>query len=510
MDLALLPLDDRPVNTTMVRDIAAIGGASVALPPATMLPRFREGGDPSALGTWLTDACADRVQGVVVSLDMLGYGGLIASRISADPLRQVLANLSVLEEIHRRHPELHIGALNVFLRASNSDNASEEPEYWTEHGVQLHSLGGRAHREWLDRLESSTGSGPQVASDGVPADVRRDFALRRLRNHAVNLAGIDLLHAGVVQTLLLTADDTAEFSAGSAEQAIVDYWRALLGPAENLLVYPGADEVASVMTARLLSLRQGQVVGFAVECVEPGGLERVAPFENVPLRVTATRQIGAAGARVVAEDADVRLVVHAPSPSGGDYYGSLPGRRTDDQLVGATVAAVRAALERGERVAVADCRYPNGADPFLVEALRDAGVLLDLLSYGGWNTAGNAMGSTVAAAVTAVVGEAAGTVDRAAQQRFLLTRLVEDYGYQSVVRRELMERGHGYDEVDLYGERGREAAGWVRQRLDDILAVLGGRAAGWHVAEVDFPWGRPFEIGLRLDPAGAPAGGSDA
>jgi hypothetical protein len=510
MDLALLPLDDRPVNTTMVRDIAAIGGASVALPPPSMLPRFREAGDPQALGAWLSDACATGARGVVVSLDMLGYGGLIPSRISSDSLQEVLANLSVLEEIHRRHPELHIGALNVFLRASNSNNASEEPEYWTEHGVRLHSLGGRAHREWLDRLEQPTGGDPQVGSDGVPADVRRDFALRRLRNHAVNLAGIGLLHAGVVQTLLLTADDTAELSAGSAEQAIVDYWRALLGPAGNLLVYPGADEVASVMTARLLSLRQGRVVSFAVECVEPGGLDRVAPFENVPLAVTASRQISAAGARVVAEAPDVRLVVHAPSPDGGDYYGSLPGRRTDDGLVAATVDAVRAALERGERVAVADCRFPNGADPALVEALRDADLLLDLLSYGGWNTAGNAMGSTVAAAVAGVVGEAAGTLDRAAQQRFLLARLVEDYGYQSVVRRELMERGHGYDEVDLYGERGRQAATWVRQRLDDVLTGLAGRDGGWHVAEVDFPWGRPFEIGLRLEPAGTPAGRADA
>jgi hypothetical protein len=510
MDLALLPLDDRPVNTTMVSDIAAIGGASVALPPPEMLPRFREAGDPPALGAWLNDTCATGADGVVASLDLLGYGGLIPSRISSDSLQQVLANLSVLEEIHHRHPGLHIGALNVFLRASNSNNASEEPDYWTDHGVQLHSLGGRAHHEWLDRLGQPTVGDPRVGSDGVPDDVRRDFALRRLRNHAVNLAAIGLLHAGVVQTLLLTADDTAERSAGSAEQAIVDYWRTLLGTADNLLVYPGADEVASVMTARLLSLRQGSVVCFAVECVEPGGLDRVAPFENVPLELTAVRQIGAAGARVVAANPDVRLVVHAPSPDGGDYYGSLPSHPTDAGLVRATVDAVRAGLERGERVAVADCRFPNGADPALVEALRDAGLLLDLLSYGGWNTAGNAMGSTVAAAVAGVVGEAAGTLDSAAQQRFLLTRLVEDYGYQSVVRRELMERGHGYDEVDLYGERGRRAAAWVRQRLDEVLAGLVGPDAGWEVTEVDFPWGRPFEIGLRLARAGAPAGHADA
>jgi hypothetical protein len=502
MDLALLPLDDRPVNTAMVAEIAAIAGASVLLPPSQMLPHFRTAADPRVLGSWLTEVCAGGLHGAVVSLDMLGYGGLIPSRISHDPLREVLTNLYVLEEIHRRHPDLHVGALNVFLRASNSNNASEEPEYWTQFGTDLHALGAKAHRAWLDQLRAGAAL---VGDDRVPDEVRRDFALRRLRNHSVNLAGLSMLHSGVVQTLLLTADDTAEFSAGSAEQVLVDYWRTLLAPQQNLLVYPGADEVAAVMTARLLSLHHGSTVSFSVDCCEPEGLARIAPFENVPLEMTARRQISAAGARVTVQDADVRLLVHAPCPDGGDYYGSRP-QPTDPALIATTVQAVGAALDRGERVAVADCRFPNGADPALVEGLRDAGLLLRLLSYGGWNTAGNAMGSTVAAAVSAVVGERAGTLDAGAQQRFLLIRLVEDYGYQSVVRAELMARGHGHDEVDLYGERGRQAADWVRDRLDQVLAeLLDKDDARWRVQSVDFPWGRPFEIGLQIAPVEATA-----
>jgi hypothetical protein len=502
MDLALLPLDDRPVNTGMVAEIAAIAGASVLLPPPELLPHFRTAADPRVLGSWLTEVCAAGVQGAVVSLDMLGYGGLIASRISHDSLQQVLTNLSVLEEIHRRHPDLHVGAVNVFLRASNSNNASEEPEYWTQFGTDLHALGDKAHRAWLDQ----SGTGPtDVGDDRVPVEVRRDFALRRLRNHSVNLAGMSMLHSGVVQTLLLTADDTAEFSAGSAEQAVIDYWRTLMGPQHKLLVYPGADEVAAVMTARLLSLHHGTSVSFSIDCPEPDGLARIAPFENVALKTTASRQIRAAGARVTASDADVRLVVHAPCPDGGDHYGSRP-QPTNPALIAATVQAVGAALDRGERVAVADCRFPNGADSALIAGLRDAGLLLRLLSYGGWNTAGNAMGSTVAAAVTAVVGERAGTLSAEAQHRFLLTRLVEDYGYQSVVRAELMARGHGYDEIDLYGERGQQAADWVRTRLDQVLAgLLGEDDAKWQVRSVGFPWGRPFEIGLQVAPVEATA-----
>ena len=494
MRIALMPLDDRPVNTAMVADIGRIAGATVVLPPASALPRFREPGDTAALAGWLAEAADSELVGAVVSLDMLGYGGLIASRTSQDTAREVLGRVAVLEKIHAAHPGLPIGALNVFLRASNSNNASEEPDYWSDYGVLLHRLGGRVHEAWA-------GSGPAAGSTVdealVPASVRQDFARRRLRNHVVNLAGLDLAYSGTVSTLLLTADDTAPRSAGSAEQSLIDYWTTLLGPRENVLVYPGADEVAAVMTARLLSRHHRFSPSFAVTCVEPGGLDRVAPYENTPLATGVQRQVVAAGGRLDSSRADVRLFVHAPSPTGGDFYGSVPDR-TDPGLVATTLRELEKALEAGERVALADCRFPNGGDPALVEALRDAGLLLRLEAYGGWNTAGNSLGSTVAAAVAAAVGRHSGQRDALAQQKFLLHRVVEDYGYQSRVRGGLTSQADhevlfGPDAIDTTAER-------ARRKLDAVLQELvGGASDRWSVGSVRFPWARAFEIDLGLD-----------
>jgi hypothetical protein len=501
MHIALVPLDDRPVNTDMVRDIAAIVGTAVALPPSALLPDYRAPGDPDAIGAWLLEQSGEGLDGAVVSLDMLGYGGLIASRTSHDTLRDVLGRIALLERMHADHPALRVGAINVFLRASNSDSASEEPEYWSRHGRRLHALGGRAHRAWADHL----GTGPSaLTSQDIPAGIRADFALRRLRNHAVNLAGLQLLHSETIETLLLTADDTAPFSAGSAEQMWIDYWRTLLGPHDDLLVYPGADEVASVMVARMLGRHHGTAVTFAISCGEAEGLDRIAPFENVPLGTTVIRQITAAGGILTESAADVRLVVHAPSPSGGDCYDGLP-EPTEAGVVAATVRLVADAIQAGEQVALADCRWPNGGDRTLVEALRDAGLLLRLVAYGGWNTAGNTVGSTVAAAAATIIGQRTGTLQEMAQQRFLLSRLVEDYGYMSVVRAELISRGYGYDDVSLSDVKGDEEAAWVRERLDGILRdLVGSHPPGWHVTSVRFPWRRVFEIGLRLDPVAAP------
>lgn len=496
MHIALVPLDDRPVNTEMVRDIAAIAGATVELPPAGTLPDYRAAGDADAIAAWLLDA-APRLDAAVVSLDMLGFGGLIPSRISDDPLRVALGRTATLETLHREWPQVRLGALNVFLRASNSNDPSEEPEYWARHGRHLHALGAAAHEAWLAGLGEGRA---RVPTPNVPDDVRRDFALRRLRNHSLNLAGLHLLHGGTVQTLLLTADDTAPLSAGSAEQLWVDYWRTLLGEHDELLVYPGADEVAAVMTARFLGRHHATTPTFAVTCVEPDGLRRVAPFENVPLATTVRRQILAAGGLVVdgtTERADVELVVHAPSPEGGDLYDSRPGA-TPPELVRATVDAVTSRLRDGRRVALADCRWPNGGDPWLVEALAREGHLGDLLAYGGWNTAGNAVGSTVAACAAAVIGQRRGTFDAEAHRRFLFTRLVEDYGYQSTVRHKLIARWRdagGRAPDDALAAREAET---VRARLTEVAHTVDD---GWDVVSLGFPWRRPFEISLRLEPA---------
>jgi hypothetical protein len=223
----------------------------------------------------------------------------------------------------------------------------------------------------------------------------------------------------------------------------------------------------------------------------------VAPYENAPIATGVHRQVTAAGGRVVETGADVRLVVHAPSPTGGDFYGTAPDR-TDPDLVAAIVEAVDAALAAGERVAVADCRFPNGSDPVLVEGLRDGGVLLRLEAYGGWNTAGNTVGSVVAAAGAAVVGRRTGTLDPDAQRGFLLHRLLEDYGYQSRVRNELLARPDA-DALFLPDSAGATAA-HVSARLDEVLRELSGSTdLPWRVGDVGFPWDRAFEIDLRLE-----------
>lgn len=497
--IALLPLDDRPVNVLLPQDVARVGGYALDVPPERMLPSYRRGGDIAALAGWLRERALDpATRHLVVSLDMLCYGGLIASRISHDATTVALAQLDVLRQLKRERPELVISAVSLVMRASNSYSAAEEPEYWTSYGKELHALGGTVHR-----LDSSADDVSLSELTNVPAAVVSDFARRRVRNHIVNLTALTLVDEGAIDFLAVTADDTATHSAGSAEQAWLRHWMRFLPAGDTVLMYPGADEVGAALVARAIADAAGVRPSVRVSCPEPGGLDRTPPYENVPLSESINRQLRAAGAALADGEADAVLVVHAPDPERHDMFGGTP-EHPDAAAVERTVAAVRDELGRGNAVALADVRYPNGADAELVRALGRAGVLGELVAFGGWNTAGNTLGGVIATTVAALVGRRAADQDastsRSAVRQALLTRLLDDYAYQAVVRSE--------DGPALFPDHLPVADDEVVARAEHAIAdrlrdSLRGELPGedWTLTSLRLPWRRSFEVEVTLEPA---------
>jgi hypothetical protein len=493
--IALLPLDERPVNTRLPRDVAAIAGATLMMPPAEMLPQLRRPGRPDALCDWLIDAAA-QADAVVASIDTMCFGGLIAARTSTDSTAKAIGRLDVLRALRQRQPDLPIAAVSLVMRASDSYSAQEEPDYWARHGRELHRLGGLHHRAFL-RSDDSAAADLRALRAQLPADIVLDFERRRLRNHQVNLHALSQAADGVVDPLLITADDTAEFAAGSLEQLWLALWADILPMQSAVLMYPGADEVGAVLVARQLADLLGGKASFRLECADPAGLERVPNFENGPLRLAIERQVRAAGAALGDVGASMALLVHPPDPGRRDLCGSIPAFHADDRAEAEKTAALAGELiEAGRDVALADLRYSNGGDSLLIEALQARGLVGKLAAYGGWNTAGNALGSVIAAGTAIQLAQSAGILDRGAARRLLLHRLLEDYGYQAVARRPY---GAGLMSFDDASESA--AAQALTAELSAIASALGG--PGVAVADVRFPWHRSFEIDFAI--SGEPA-----
>lgn len=486
--IVFLPLDERPVNIGLPRDVAAIAGVDLLLPPKDLLPDLRQPGKTDELGIWL-EAAANDADGVIASLDMLCFGGLIASRTTRGTSAVALVRLETLRRIRAVHPDTPLAAVSLVMRASDSYNPQEEPDYWREYGRELHKLGALHHRVFAG--ESAATAALAALQAKLPGDILADFETRRLRNHQVNLAALSLASEGVIDPLLVTADDTAEYSAGSLEQLWLAQWTATLPARGSVLMYPGADEVAAVLVARQLGELLGHTARLTVECADPAGLERIANYENSPLHVAIERQIKASGATQVHDSSAMALLIHAPDPRRRDLCGQVLSFDDVDRADAERTATLAADfIATGREVALADLRYSNGGDPYLVTALQERGLLLKLVAYGGWNTAGNALGSVVAAAVAIQIGRANGTLDAGAAKRLLLRRLIEDYGYQALVRRP-------YNAGVLTFDTASEAAA-VDAVAAGLNKILSGFASSITVSDVSFPWHRSFEIDFSI------------
>ena len=510
--IALVPLDERPVNTRYPQMLGEIGGAEVLLPPAEMRGLQRMPADVDAVAAWLRDA-AGRADAAIVSCEYLGFGNLIASRISEDSAADGLSRLRLLGEINSACP---VHAFSLITRVSNADDAVEEPEYWAEWGTAFYRYARLAHQ--AERGELADLNALAELEQRLPPVLKADWLVRRLRNHTVNLGLLEMAARGQITSLRLTSDDTSPYGFPSRERAWLSGWPALIGPAllDRVMMHPGADEVGSALLAKLLMEHAGRTPRVFVVYSHAGGEDLIAPYEDRPVRETVEGQVHACGGTLAASAMDCDLVLGVATPVPG-RTGYLPEYSEEDEqqrLRGYSdyfIVQLMGAQSRGIPVALADVAYPNGSDPLLMSRLlvRHATLSLgQLAAYGAWNTAGNTLGVVIAQAFCAsLIGD--DPKRAAAQQKFLAHRFLEDWAYQAVVRREARgeaERLWGRHEPDPDSPKEQaQLCTFIEARLNEHLRVL--QTASWQgvgsdlqivPGSVRLPWRRTFEVDFDL------------
>lgn len=493
MKICLIPLDERPVNTRYPHLLAEIFGADVLLPPKEILSNYRLPANNDALLDWL-NMHAPECDILIAGCETLGYGGLITSRTGDEPAATILNRLEALRRLRANHPSLRIFGFTVITRIPHYNSAVEEPDYWAEHGINLHRLS-----QLMDRAGQSEPVEHEltVLRAQIPEAYVNDFLKRRLRNHTVTLGALGLAADGVFDLLVISSDDTSPYGLNSSEKRWIAEWGRRLNLGDRLLMYPGADEVGSILVARAINQQAGGAPKFYVDYAIPGGEDVRAAFEVSAVRVTVERQILAAGATIQPDNADMLLLINPPrSP---DHGWPLP--YTDEEIetrkpyLRAAVDRLREWIESGRSGVVADVAHSNGADSVFVEMLREAGLLTKLDAYSAWNTAGNSIGTTVAQACIAWHGGR----NNLNQRRFLAHRLIEDWAYMGSVRDQAtawLEAETGRREPSPEGVDA--AARWIEAHLAEVANQLD---MGFRIVpgSLRLPWQRTFEIDFHLE-----------
>ena len=486
--IALLPLDDRPCNLQFPAQIAAIGDAQLLAPPAALLGQFNQRGDCEALRAWL-DALPP-VEALIVSVDMLAYGGLVASRKTATDLQTALARLQTLKEWRKARPNTPVYAFNILMRlAITMDSDAAVPHYYNV--MRWARLMGEAKRFPSPAKEAER---DEVRAQ-IPDAIIEQYCGARARNHAVNLQMVDWLADGVFDYLLITQEDCTEFGLHRAEQDEITERVAARGVGKKFALHPGADEAALTLLAR----HWNGDVGFSIHWSSQTNKRNIAVFEDVPYEDALHSHIAAMSGRITQDDeADVQLWVNAPI-AGSQKDESVAEKLERTGALKSWVARLKSAVESGARVALCDVAFPNGADNLLMDELRASGDILGrLAAFGGWNTAGNTTGTVLAQCAALVRGHEA-----ALNRQFVFERLLDDWYYQANLRAELEHeaRQRGFSPLSMNG-KGPEIEALARAEMKTFAAELAREQFGAQVRDlqVNLPWSRTFEVqvGARL------------
>lgn len=501
MKLLLLPLDDRPVTYVYPQMVAQAAGIETIAPPRKLMGSLTQPADPAKLMEWLEQASASKPDTLILALDSLLYGGLIPSRRAPITLPEVLKRVDGLKAWYKRSDKKpSISCQASIMRISDNYDNTEEKEYWAKYGREIYAWSQEMHKLTKNREGDRTHL--RTLEMRVPAEIRQDYMDTRFRNFQALKKCLELVRDKQIERITLSLDDSGEYGLNLVEKQMLEKSAQDMNITDRISVYAGADEVLCSLIARHLTAKAGAPKIALVYSNDTMG-EIFSRYEGQTIARTIESHFKACGVQVTgtyntttvatAIDADFAFLVHLPDSRQGDHV-LIPGlpNLTNVETERSVENSIRFLEASHIPVAIADVAYANGSDPGLIEKmLSKPGLLKKLWGYGGWNTTGNATGSTLALAIAHWYGKKNNANVELPLQRCLFVRLADDWGYQTQVRPKLQGALPG-------NELAAMLAPYVL-RIGKCLEFTPGSIS------VKQPWNRTFEIEVSLTPAEATA-----
>ncbi|MBB6673300.1 DUF4127 family protein [Cohnella nanjingensis] len=560
--IVYLPLDERPCNAAYPVRIAAASDVRLTAPPRAMLGDKKRPADTAALAEWLLAQSAEASR-LIVSLDMLVYGGIVPSRLHHLSEAQCQARLNVIKSCKERNPALRIFAFNLIMRAPAYSSSDEEPDYYADYGAELARLGALQDQLARDGLDEDAQAELERLTAYVPEAVRLDFTDRRRINTTVNRMAIDLVKENVIDFLLIPLDDNAKYGYSSSEQRNLLLRVEKLGLLDRIHLYPGADEIGNTLFARAFCELKGYQPEIYIRHASTSGPFSIPKYEDRSLGESLKAQIHAAGGFIGdhASEADFVLMVNSP-PVGQHDMAETTTALADRHASYFSEVNLREFAEaiarytaKGRMVALADVATCNGSDEPLMKLLSRWGLLPKIAAYAGWNTSGNTLGTVIAHAIVesyyrgaaqragglqsreaggaagelggkkqgtpsafgeqqggaggqvdVQAGESTGAAWEAERARnsesFYVSRLLEDWGYQAIVRTDIAWNhlealgGNYFDVSAIHGEISALVLAKLTAFAETYLQDLD--PSRFLLDNVEMPWRRMFEVGFEL------------
>ncbi|MCI6100019.1 MAG: DUF4127 family protein [Selenomonas sp.] len=511
--VVLVPLDSRPPCRQQVVDLGRIAGLDVVTPPAECMDYYSQPGDTRAMQDWLMTAVQPG-DAVIISIDQLLYGGLLAAREKQAPEAMQDALVTYLRTLHAAHPDVPIYAFSILPRLTPQDTIDGYDE---RRALIAYSrlVGRKAAGFSIDEAELARLRGR--ISDKSLETYEGHFR----ENAALNEKLVALTKDGTLTRLVLGQDDGEPYGIPNIEKAAIQQTIAELGLTEQqCFLTHGADEIAQTLLAAYACERTGYHPRVAIAATDPEAKTRVMPYMAVDCETVAEEKIRLMGGTIAdnSKDADLTLFLSANDSD----EGSMDTRQAAADFLTACIAS-----PDDTPVALVDLsKHFDAKEPLLPLLLNRDFPITRLAAYAGWNTTSNAIGTALSAAAIreAVTSQPLATYEARAvaaeSTRFLQNRVLEDYFYLKAdidpINHALKKAGYrNTSDLDLEHNH-RWATAMLQKKLqlqtilykhskslrapfpvpqtDEQLAIYDLRT------DTSFPWPRTFEIYLETEP----------
>ncbi|EGG32824.1 DUF4127 family protein [Paenibacillus sp. HGF5] len=509
-----LPLDERPCNYHYPVQLASMTDLVLIVPPLSLLGMKKQPAQYESLRQWLEKEVVDATR-LIVSLDLLLYGGIVPSRLHHLTNKECEDRLELLKHLKAINPSLKIYANNLILRVPFDDNDDEEPSYCAQHGRKLYEykrMLDKGERENLSEFEMNSLTKLTMK---IPSNVLTDFTDRRATNAYVNRMAIRYADEGIIDKLVIPLDGNGRDGYSAKEHHELLFMVDKSNLVDRVMLYPGADEIGCTLLAGVFCEIKNYFPEAYVRYSSTQGPFMIPRYEDRSLNESIKSHMTAAGVFMAdsSTESDFVLMVNAPPLSQSETNESYQNSQKCSCSYHSEIhlnefrQALRAYSKKGLFIALADVAVCSGADHKLMKLLSKGNELNLLGAYAAWNTSGNTLGTVIAHAVIASyyskeTPQETIAVWRERSKSFMLRRLIEDWGYQTVVRSEVI--AEVLPELDVtpmdLGSRGDELRGVIKEGLNEfcstyLMGMTGGKP---QVADVKLPWHRMFEVDFTL------------
>jgi hypothetical protein len=420
--ILLIPLDSRPAAGQFAQMIGAMNATKVDIPPLDILGKFTVPGDVDKVFTWLESENLDDVSTIIVSGDMLAYGGLIASRVNDVDAGAGIKRLQRLMDFKRKAPadvKMYVFMSTMRLTPTATKAAS---------GYRINLA---KYEEMKDRYERTHDATLPAKLNNmrkvVPAVEIMRYERTRRRNIEVQSGLLRMCIGPEVDFLIMGQDDAKPDGPQIQENAKLKKLAEQYGVQKKVYFCEGIDQHSNLLLSRAILAQRNWKPRVRIVYSDEDGKNQYALYESKTIKESLEDQLFASGAEMAKDNGEYDYSLYVNSP-----------KRRDSHFE-EFLEKMRSEIDQGFPVAVADINFSaNGSsDESLFNFLVRSGKAYKLLAFAGWNTAGNTMGTSIPAAnvyLCARKNDVDPLSREVAQREFLLHRMINDWAYHRYTR----------------------------------------------------------------------------